>query len=99
MLIGDGHHLTLSLVEGIIALKGVEKVVMTSDASPLAGMPPGEYVTLNNRAVLTETGKLYNPDKDCLVGSSYTLKNVENCSYPYIATGNWINYSVRILLN
>jgi N-acetylglucosamine-6-phosphate deacetylase len=82
MLIGDGHHLTLSLVEGIIALKGVEKVVMTSDASPLAGMPPGEYVTLNNRAVLTETGKLYNPDKDCLVGSSYTLKKCRELFLP-----------------
>ena len=73
MIIGDSFHLPLNIVRGIIELRGVKKVIITSDASPLAGMPPGEYVTLNNRAVLTKEGLLHNPDKGCLVGSAFTL--------------------------
>lgn len=70
MLITDGHHLPPPVITTIIRAKGVENVVVTSDASPLAGMPPGEYRTLGNRAVIESSGKLHNPDKGCLVGSS-----------------------------
>jgi len=51
----------------------VDKTIVTSDASSLTGFPPGEYSTLGNRAVLYPDGKLYNPDKQCLVGSASTV--------------------------
>ncbi|MEK6794426.1 MAG: N-acetylglucosamine-6-phosphate deacetylase [Spirochaetota bacterium] len=73
MLITDGHHLPPPVITALIRAKGVANVVITSDASPLAGMPPGEYHTLGNRAVLEPSGKLHNPDKGCLVGSSVMM--------------------------
>jgi N-acetylglucosamine-6-phosphate deacetylase len=42
-LITDGHHLPASVVRSIIRAKGVENVIITCDASGLAGLPPGEY--------------------------------------------------------
>lgn len=74
MLISDGHHLPLHLLEGIIKIKGVDKTIIVSDASPIAGMPPGNYNVLGNNTVLEENGYLHNPDKKCMVGSSATLK-------------------------
>ena len=73
MIITDGHHLPGELVKIIIRAKGVDKTIVTSDASSLTGFPPGEYSTLGNRAVLYPDGKLYNPDKQCLVGSASTI--------------------------
>lgn len=73
MIITDGHHLPGELVKIMIRAKGVDKIIVTSDASSLTGFPPGEYSTLGNRAVLYPDGKLYNPDKQCLVGSASTI--------------------------
>ena len=73
MIITDGHHLPGELVKIIIRCKGVDKTIITSDASSLTGFPPGEYGTLGNRAVLYPNGKLYNPEKQCLVGSASTI--------------------------
>ena len=73
MIISDGHHLPGELVRIIIRTKGVDKTIITSDASSLTGFPPGEYSTLGNRAVLYPNGKLFNPDKQCLVGSASTI--------------------------
>ena len=73
MIISDGHHLPGELVRIIIRTKGVDKTIITSDASSLTGFPPGEYSTLGNRAVLYPNGKLFNPDNQCLVGSASTI--------------------------
>lgn len=70
MIIVDGHHLPAHVIKAIIRAKGVEKVIATSDASPIAGMPPGQYNVSGNRAILEESGLLHNPEKGCLVGSS-----------------------------
>jgi len=74
MIITDGHHLPPHLVDGIVRLRGEESVVFVSDASPIAGLPPGEYSTLGNPCVLEENGLLHNPEKQCLVGSSFTMQ-------------------------
>jgi len=73
MLIGDGHHIPPAILKTMIRAKGLERVVIVSDAAPVAGLPPGEYTTLGNPAVLEPSGRLHNPAKGCLVGSSYTL--------------------------
>lgn len=72
-IITDGHHLPAHLIKTIIKAKGVDNVVVISDASPVAGMPPGKYRILGNDAVLDENGYLYNPEKKCMVGSSATI--------------------------
>ncbi len=78
MIITDGHHLPPTAIKTIIRAKGIENTIITSDASPIAGMPPGEYHTLGNRAVIEKNGLLHNPDKNCLVGSSATILQCVN---------------------
>ncbi|MBN1125964.1 MAG: amidohydrolase family protein [Sedimentisphaerales bacterium] len=78
MLITDGHHLPPSLIKTILRTKGVDRCIVTSDASPLAGLAPGQYQTLGNEAVLEESGKLYNPNTGYLVGSSATMLDCMN---------------------
>ncbi|MFI4911525.1 MAG: N-acetylglucosamine-6-phosphate deacetylase [Sedimentisphaeraceae bacterium JB056] len=73
MIITDGHHLPAHVIEAVINAKGVDKVIITSDASPIAGMKPGKYDVLGNSAVLEENGLLHNPEKECLVGSSANI--------------------------
>lgn len=73
MIITDGHHLPAHVIKAILKAKGTENVIITSDASPIAGMPPGKYEVLGNPAILEENGLLHNPEKQCLVGSSATI--------------------------
>lgn len=73
MIITDGHHLPGELIKIILRVKGADKVIITSDASSLTGFPPGNYSTLGNESVLYPDGKLYNPVKQCLVGSASTV--------------------------
>lgn len=78
MMIADGHHLPAPVLKGMIRAKTPGRVIMVSDAAPLSGMPPGRYETLGNKVVLEPSGRLYNPDKQCLVGSSVTLIDCMN---------------------
>ena len=75
MIITDGHHLPGELVKIILRVKGVDRTIVTSDASSLTGFPPGTYRTLGNLAVLHPNGLLYNPEKKCLVGSASTISD------------------------
>lgn len=73
MIIADGHHLPASLVQIILKVKGIEHVVVVSDAAPVAGLPPGTYHTLGNHVRLEENGLLHNPHTGYMVGSSFTM--------------------------
>ncbi|MEZ6064561.1 MAG: amidohydrolase family protein [Planctomycetaceae bacterium] len=42
-LIADGHHLPANVLKSMIRAKGWERVILTCDASGLAGSPPGVY--------------------------------------------------------
>jgi len=72
-MIADGHHLPPPMLKAMIRATGVEKTIVVSDSSPPAGLPPGRYSVLGNEAVMERTGRLYNPEKQCLVGSSFNL--------------------------
>jgi N-acetylglucosamine-6-phosphate deacetylase len=48
-IITDGHHLPPSVVRSIVDAKGPKNVIITCDASGLAGSPPGEYNDLGGR--------------------------------------------------
>lgn len=82
MMIGDGHHIPGGVLKAMIRAKGVARCIIVSDAAPVAGLPPGNYTTLGNEAVLEESGLFHNPKKGYLVGSSYTLLKCMN----YIAS-------------
>ncbi|MFH1022770.1 MAG: N-acetylglucosamine-6-phosphate deacetylase [Planctomycetota bacterium] len=78
MIITDGHHLPAAVVKTILRAKGVARTVVTSDASSLAGMPPGRYHGRENLVVLEPNGRLHHPEKGCLAGSSFTLLRCMN---------------------
>jgi N-acetylglucosamine-6-phosphate deacetylase len=73
MFIPDGHHLPPDFLRMLASLIPAYRLIATSDASPAAGLPPGRYNVLGNDAVLEPDGRLHNPEKQCLVGSSATL--------------------------
>jgi N-acetylglucosamine-6-phosphate deacetylase len=73
MIITDGHHLPPFVIRAIVNAKGSDRMIITSDASPIAAMPPGKYEVLGNSATLEENGLLHNIQKQCLVGSSATI--------------------------
>jgi len=73
MLITDGHHLPVEVIKVAVRSKGLKRFIVVSDASPVAGLPPGRYNFSNNDAILEESGKFHNPVKQCLVGSSATM--------------------------
>ncbi len=78
LIITDGHHLPVSAIKTIIRAKGIRNVAVTSDASSIAGLPPGVYNALDNKAILEPNGRLHNPEKGCLVGSSATILECMN---------------------
>lgn len=41
--IADGRHLDLSTLRVLTRVKGPDRVILVSDASPLAGLPPGRH--------------------------------------------------------
>lgn len=73
MLITDGHHLPAPVIKTAARAKGVDRFIVVSDASPVAGLPPGRYHVLDNDAILEPSGRFHNPEKQCLVGSAATM--------------------------
>jgi N-acetylglucosamine-6-phosphate deacetylase len=78
MLITDGHHLPPELIAVALAAKGPGRVLITSDSSPAAGCPPGEYTFFGTRARLEPSGLLRNLESDSLAGSSATMLDCMN---------------------
>jgi N-acetylglucosamine-6-phosphate deacetylase len=78
MIITDGHHLPSSLIKTILKVKGASNTIIVSDASPIAGLSPGNYSTLGNEVILEKSGRLYNPKTGYLVGSSSTMIDCMN---------------------
>ena len=72
-IIADGHHLPPSVLKTIIRVKGPGRCIVISDASPLAGLPPGEYWSMGAKVRLQEDGKLFNPATGYMAGSSATI--------------------------
>ena len=72
-VIADGHHLPASMLKTILRAKGTERCIIISDASPLAGLPPGDYWSMGAQVRLEESGKLHNPATGYMAGSSATI--------------------------
>lgn len=78
MLVTDGHHLPASFIRVVAKVKGIEKLIVVSDATSLAGFPPGEYDCLGQKVVLEEGGRIWNPVGQHLVGSSACMLDCMN---------------------
>ena len=93
-IITDGHHLPPSLIKTIIRTKGPQRCIVISDASSLAGLPPGRYETLGHKVILEETGRLYDPSTGYMVGSSATMLRCMN----YLASLNLVSIDELIAM-
>jgi N-acetylglucosamine-6-phosphate deacetylase len=78
MLITDGHHLPPEVIAAFLAAKGPRRTLVTSDAAPAAGLPPGEYAFFGTRALLEPSGRLRNLERDTLAGSAATMLDCMN---------------------
>lgn len=77
-IITDGHHLPPSILKTILRAKGPEHCIVISDASPLAGLPAGEYWSMGANVRLEDNGRLYNPTTGFMAGSSATILDCAN---------------------
>ncbi len=57
-LITDGYHLPPSVVRSMIRAKGLNRIIITCDASGLAGCPPGRYSEGNIDVEILEDGRI-----------------------------------------
>jgi N-acetylglucosamine-6-phosphate deacetylase len=69
-LIADGCHLDRSVLRVLIRAKGPERCILVSDASPLAGLPPGIYGDWE----LQPSGKIVVSGTSYLAGSARDLR-------------------------
>lgn len=73
MFIPDGQHLPETLLKLYFRAVPVDRLIAVSDAQYPAGMPPGEYEVCGARARLEQSGRLWNPERNCLVGSTSSM--------------------------
>jgi N-acetylglucosamine-6-phosphate deacetylase len=75
--IADGHHLDRATLRVLARAKGPARTILVSDASPLAGLPPGRYgewaIEPNGRIVVADTPYLAGSNADLATGVGYLL--------------------------
>lgn len=88
MFITDGHHLPADFIKVALRAKTVDRFIVTSDASPLAGMPPGRYKLPRGLEIVVEkTGRIYCEQTKGLAGSHSTMIECMN----YLASLNLLS--------
>jgi N-acetylglucosamine-6-phosphate deacetylase len=68
-MIADGHHLPESVMRCILRVKTPARLILTCDASPLAGSPPGKYRQWDHDFEVLPTGKIVVSGTSYLAGS------------------------------
>jgi N-acetylglucosamine-6-phosphate deacetylase len=70
-IITDGHHLPATLVKCIVRAKETSRLLITSDASSLAGLPPGKYREWGTDLEILASGKIVVSGTPFLAGSGH----------------------------
>lgn len=68
--IADGHHVDLATLRALIRAKGIERTILVSDFSPLAGLPPGTH----GDWAVHRSGKIVVAGTPYLAGSNQSLE-------------------------
>ena len=72
----DGHHLPASVMQVLLRAKGIDKMILTSDAVALAHMLPGIYEgQVGGKVELSTSGRLSVVGTPYLAGSASSLKD------------------------
>jgi N-acetylglucosamine-6-phosphate deacetylase len=69
-VISDGHHLPPSVLRCIVRMKTPARMILTCDASSLAGLPPGNYREWDQEFEILPTGRIVVSGTTFLAGSS-----------------------------
>ncbi len=71
----DGFHLPFEMIQVFYKVKGADKIVITSDITHYAGLPPGEYrIKTGETIIKTPEGQLrFSGQEGGLYGSAVTL--------------------------
>ncbi len=51
-LIADGHHVSPPAMKILVRCKGIDKVILITDSTRLAGMPEGEYTWMGQKVIV-----------------------------------------------
>jgi len=68
-IICDGHHIPPSVIKSIVRVKTPARTILTSDASSLAGVPPGRYEEWGQQFDVLPEGRIVVPGTPFLAGS------------------------------
>ncbi len=68
-MICDGHHLPPALIRCIFRMKTPARLILTCDASSLAGLPPGRYQEWGQEIDILPTGKIVLAGQSVMAGS------------------------------
>jgi N-acetylglucosamine-6-phosphate deacetylase len=78
-IICDGHHLPPALVRCILRMKTPSRIILTCDASSLAGVPPGRYREWEQELEVRPEGRIVVCGQNVLAGSwAFTDRCVAN---------------------
>jgi N-acetylglucosamine-6-phosphate deacetylase len=69
-VISDGHHLPPATLKCILRVKTPARMILTCDASSLAGLPPGRYGEWDQEFEVLPSGRIIVPGTTFLAGSS-----------------------------
>lgn len=69
-LIADGHHLPIAVLRCLLRVKTPARIILTCDASSLAGLPPGRYVEWDQEFEVLPQGKVVVAGTPYLAGSA-----------------------------
>jgi N-acetylglucosamine-6-phosphate deacetylase len=69
-IIADGHHLPPALLKVMARVKTSARLILTCDASSLAGLPPGRYAEWGQELEVLPEGKVVVPGTPYLAGSA-----------------------------
>jgi len=78
MFITDGHHLPAEFIAVALTLKTPFRFIVTSDAAPIGGLPPGTYQCFGTEVVIEPSGRIICESSQSLAGSSATMRSCMN---------------------
>jgi N-acetylglucosamine-6-phosphate deacetylase len=85
-VIADGHHLPPTVLKSIARVKGPERLFLTADTGPLAGLPPGRYRDWGQEFEVLPGGKIVVPGTPFLAGGGHFL---DTCVGNLIRFAGW----------
>lgn len=72
-LIADGHHIPPDALAALVAIKGIERTILVTDAVLAAGATAGRYRFAGMEVELTPAGAVVQPGRANLAGSALAL--------------------------